>query len=90
MRETGIGTSLILIAAGAVLAFAIKIQSTAVDLSAIGAILMGVGIVGLLLSFVALGEMYSRGFRRPYHSDHSDNEYVHDPDLTPPHEHRRV
>ena len=63
MRETGIGTSLMLIAVGAVLAFAVEVQSSAVDLNAIGLILIVVGIIGLLFSVLALGQ-YSMG-RRP-------------------------
>ena len=85
MRETGIGTSLILIAAGAVLAFGVRVQSTAIDLEAIGAILIVVGIIGLLLSFVALGDWGSWGRRRTeYYGDSPVS------DVTPPHEHRRV
>ena len=90
MRDTGIGTSLVLIAVGAVLAFAVKLQSTVVDVSAIGAILIVVGISGLLLSFVVLGEYTSWGFRRPDQADHTHDVYVQDPDVTPPHEHRKL
>ena len=83
MRGTSIGTSLVFIATGAILAFAIDIQSTAVDLSAVGAILIAVGVAGLLLTL-----MFLEGLRwLPY--GHSGQGYVDD-DLTPPHEHRRV
>ena len=85
MRETGIGTGLILIATGAVLAFAINVRSTAIDLNAIGAILIVVGIIGVLLSFVALGEFAPYRGRRD-HADYVDDSYG----ATPPHEHRRV
>jgi hypothetical protein len=81
MRETGIGTSLILIAGGAVLAFAVQVNSTAIDVSAIGAILMVVGIIGLLFSFIALGDW--SGWRSDHHTHVDDR-------MTPPHEHRRV
>jgi hypothetical protein len=86
MRETGIGTSLILIASGAVLAFGVTVRSTAIDVNAIGAILMIVGIIGLLLSFVALGDFSGWGRR---HVDHYAG-YTGTGDVTPPHEHRRV
>lgn len=58
MTSTGIGTSLILIAMGAILAFAVNFQTTGVDVNAIGLILMVVGIIGLLFSLVFLGELF--------------------------------
>ena len=58
MRGTGIGTSLILIATGAVLAFAVNYQVTGVSISAVGAILLIVGIIGLMLSVMMNGEMF--------------------------------
>src|SRR5262249_6368891 len=82
MRETGIGTSLFLIATGAVLAFAINVQSTAIDINTIGAILMVVGIIGLMLSFIVLGSWGAAA-----HDDHIV--YDDDPGTTA-HEHRRV
>jgi hypothetical protein len=57
MRGTGIGTSLLLIASGAILAFAVDYQITGIDINAIGWILILVGIIGLILSFLALGGM---------------------------------
>lgn len=56
MRGTGIGTSLMLIAAGAVLAFAVDYRATGVDIAAIGWILLVVGLIGLMVSFVMLGD----------------------------------
>jgi membrane protein implicated in regulation of membrane protease activity len=44
------GFSLILIAAGAILAFAVTATVTGLDVTAVGVILMIVGIVGLLIS----------------------------------------
>ena len=81
MRGTGIATSLMLIAAGAVLAFAVNVQSSQVDVNSIGYILMVVGIIGLALSFIFLGSVASlwRG------ADYDASDYD-----TPPHEHRRV
>ena len=89
MRETGIGTGLILIATGAVLAFAVHLRSAAVDISAIGAILMVIGIIGLLLSFVAWTEYWPWSHRRPYYNNY-DSYDRYEPRMTPPHEHRHV
>ena len=48
----GIGASLFLIAIGAIMAFAINVESNAFDIDTIGVILMIVGIVGALLSMM--------------------------------------
>jgi hypothetical protein len=48
----GIGVSLILIAAGAILAFAVDYQVSGLELQTIGWILLVVGIVGALLSMI--------------------------------------
>src|SRR5262245_11366697 len=90
MRGTGIGTSLMLIAIGAVLAWGVHLNSNGIDLNAIGAILMVVGLIGLVLSFLLMGEFDWFGGRRAYRDR---GHYVHDSyvdDVTPPHEHRRV
>ena len=47
----GIGTSLFLIALGAILKFAVHTSVSGVSLQTIGVILMIVGVVGLILSF---------------------------------------
>jgi hypothetical protein len=46
----GIGTSLVLIAAGAILRFAVSVTTTGFNLHTIGLILMIVGAVGLVIS----------------------------------------
>jgi len=51
-HEMGIGVSLILIAVGAILTWAVEATVSGVDITAIGVILMIVGLVGLLLSLV--------------------------------------
>jgi hypothetical protein len=51
-RVTGIGTSLVLIAAGAILAFAVSVDTEGFNLNTIGWILMGVGVLGLILSLL--------------------------------------
>ena len=48
----GVGVSLILIAAGAILTWAVNATVSGVDINTVGVILMVVGIVGLLLSLV--------------------------------------
>ncbi|MHB8506206.1 MAG: DUF6458 family protein [Acidimicrobiales bacterium] len=46
----GIGTSILLIAVGAVLDFAVSVQTSGFDINTVGLILMIVGAVGLVLS----------------------------------------
>jgi hypothetical protein len=59
--------SLFLIAAGAILTFAVSDRSRAVDLDVVGVILMLVGLFGLLLSLL-LWEQWGGGYfrRRTY------------------------
>ena len=48
----GIGVSLILIAAGAILTWAVNATVSGVDINAVGVILMVIGAIGLVLSLV--------------------------------------
>lgn len=48
----GISLSILLVAVGAVLTWAVNAEVSGVDITAVGVILMIVGIVGLLLSLV--------------------------------------
>jgi hypothetical protein len=48
----GIGVSLILIAAGAILTWAVNTSVSGVDINTIGVILMVVGAIGLVLSLM--------------------------------------
>ena len=48
----GLGVSLILIAVGAILAFAVNAEVSGVDIDVVGWILMGIGLIGFLLSLV--------------------------------------
>lgn len=50
----GIGTSLFLIAAGAILKYAVTDSISGVDLTTVGLILMIVGVVGLVLSLILM------------------------------------
>ena len=48
----GIGTSIFLIAAGAILTYAVYVQTEGVNLDTVGVILMIVGAIGVLLSLM--------------------------------------
>jgi Domain of unknown function (DUF6458) len=50
----GIGTSLFLIAVGAILYFAVNADISGIEISTIGLILMVVGVIGLVISFFFL------------------------------------
>jgi preprotein translocase subunit SecY len=50
----GMGTSIFLVAIGAILKFAVTATVSGIDLATVGLILMIVGIVGLLISLVWL------------------------------------
>jgi hypothetical protein len=60
----GIPVSLLLIAVGAILAFAVTGNSNAVDIPTVGWILMGTGFVGLLLSLVMWDTWAGGGYWR--------------------------
>jgi beta-lactamase regulating signal transducer with metallopeptidase domain len=53
-EDMGIGTSLFLIAVGAILYFAINADIQGLEISTIGIILMVVGVIGLLISLFFL------------------------------------
>jgi hypothetical protein len=57
----GIGVSLVLIAAGAVLTWAVDATLSGVNIQAVGVILMVVGIVGLVLSLIFWSSWGSAG-----------------------------
>jgi hypothetical protein len=50
----GIGTSILLIAVGAILRYAVTVTISGVELQTVGLILMIVGIVGLVISLAVL------------------------------------
>jgi hypothetical protein len=60
----GVGVSLLLIAAGAILTWAVTADASGVDLNTIGVILMVVGAAGLLLSLVFWSSWGSFGTHR--------------------------
>jgi hypothetical protein len=61
----GIGLSLIFIAGGAILTFAVHTSVSGVDLDTIGVILMVIGLLGILFSLV----LWDSWTPRPYRSD---------------------
>lgn len=48
----GIGVSLFLLAVGAILAFAVEVETSGFNIDTVGVILMIVGAIGLLLSLI--------------------------------------
>jgi hypothetical protein len=60
----GIGVSLILIAVGAVLAFAVNVTTSGFNVNTVGWILLVVGAVGVLLSLVFWSSWGGFGGRR--------------------------
>jgi hypothetical protein len=60
----GIGVSLILIAVGAVLAFAIHATTSGFNIHTVGYILLAVGVVGILLSMMFWSSWGGFGSRR--------------------------
>jgi Domain of unknown function (DUF6458) len=60
----GISVSLILVAVGAVLTWAVETEVSGIDITAVGVILMVVGIAGLLLSLVFWSSWGGWGSRR--------------------------
>jgi hypothetical protein len=60
----GIGVSLILIAAGAILTWAVETSVSGLDINAVGVILMIVGLVGLVLSLLFWSTWWGPGYFR--------------------------
>lgn len=59
----GIGVSVFLLAVGAILAFAVDVTVSGLDLDTVGVILMIVGAIGLLISALFLSGFSSYGRR---------------------------
>ncbi len=66
----GIGTSIFLIAVGAILKFAVTAKVSGIKLETVGLILMVVGVIGLVLSLVWLAVASRR--RRSVVATHGD------------------
>ncbi len=61
-----IGTSIVLIAIGAILKYAVTADVEAVDIQTVGTILMIVGILGLAISLLYMFVLADRRPRDPY------------------------
>jgi hypothetical protein len=70
----GIAVSLILIAFGAILTWAVNEEPSGLDLTVVGVILMIVGLVGFILTLLFWSEWGPRGFRRTHYVE-DDVEY---------------
>jgi uncharacterized membrane protein YidH (DUF202 family) len=57
----GIGTSIVLIAVGAILRFAVSVHTAHVNWHIVGDILMAVGVVGLVMSLIWMAMASRRG-----------------------------
>jgi hypothetical protein len=73
----GVGVSLLLIAAGAVLAWAVDVSTSGFNVNTVGYILLIVGIIGLLLSLIFWSSWagpgyFARGGRRVVEEDAVD------------------
>jgi hypothetical protein len=65
----GIGTSIFLIALGAILYFAVNVDISGLEVSTIGLILMIVGILGLVISLYLMSVASRRGVDRSVDRD---------------------
>lgn len=65
----GVGVSLVLIAVGAILAWAVTAHVSGVDVNTVGWILMVIGIAGLVLSMIFWSSWGGFHPGRPYRSD---------------------
>ena len=76
----GIGVSVFLLALGAILAFAVDVSTQGLDLNTVGVILMIVGLIGLVTSFMFWDRLGfgGGGYRRTvvHDRDYIDDEPV--------------
>ncbi|HEX5310086.1 MAG TPA: DUF6458 family protein [Solirubrobacteraceae bacterium] len=68
------GTSLLLIAVGAILRYAVTATASGIDLQTVGLVLMIVGIVGLILSLLWFGMLAGRRERPPVEREVRDRD----------------
>lgn len=59
----GIGISIFLLALGAILAFAVSADISGIDVAVVGWILMGVGVVGIIISLVMMNQSRNTSHR---------------------------
>jgi uncharacterized protein DUF6458 len=67
-----LGLSLLLIAVGAILAYAVSATAAGVDIDTIGFILMGVGALGVLMSLLFMMSFSPFGSHDSHTSTHID------------------
>lgn len=72
----GIGTSIFLFAIGAILRFAVDVQTEGFNIHAVGVILMIVGVVGALFSMMFWSSWGGFGARDRYVDDGYDRDVV--------------
>ena len=72
----GLGTSLVLIAVGAILRFAVHVTTQGFNLHTVGVILMVVGIVGLVITLIWMATSVGR-----HRTVRRREAVVRDPDL---------
>jgi hypothetical protein len=76
-RNVGFGGSLFLIAVGAILAFAVSVEAEGFNINMIGIILMVVGVLGALLTLVAMNttkkEQHTEYVQKDVDIDSRDN-----------------
>jgi hypothetical protein len=65
----GLGVSLLLIAAGAILTWAVTATTSGIDVNTVGVILLVVGAVGFLLSLVFWSTWWGPGYFRGYQAE---------------------
>ena len=75
----GLGVGIFLIAVGAILAFAVESTSGAVDVNTVGWILMGVGLLGIVLSM-----FFWQSWAGPGYWTSRRRTYVDEPPAGPP------
>jgi hypothetical protein len=63
-----LGSSLFLIAVGAILYFAVTATLAGIDIQTVGLILMVIGVIGFVLSLVFMNRAPSSGSGRDYYS----------------------
>ncbi|MBA2389534.1 MAG: hypothetical protein H0V67_04690 [Geodermatophilaceae bacterium] len=59
----GVGVSIFLLALGAILAFAVTGEVSGVDLDVVGFVLMGVGVIGIIISLVLMNQRSNTSHR---------------------------
>ena len=62
----GLGVSLLLIAVGAILTWAVTTTESGLDVNAVGVILIAVGVVGFVLSMMLWSTWWGPGYFRTY------------------------